>query len=83
MVGKALHLYLYFPERQLTSSDHNLRRRPTCSCHRQNYGQASTIDANNQYYAKYMSPYKGTLGTGSANGNHFWPIPGNHGKSWV
>jgi hypothetical protein len=25
-----------------------------------------------------QSPYKGTLGTGSTNGNHFWPIPGNH-----
>ena len=46
----------------------------------QNYGQASTIDQNNQYYQQYMAPYKGTYGTGSPNGvNHFWPIPGNHG----
>lgn len=47
----------------------------------QDYGLASTIDANNQYFAKYMSPYKGRLETASTTGvNHFWPVPGNHGK---
>src|SRR5690348_16444220 len=43
-------------------------------------GAASTIDANvGQWYGQFISPYKGSYGTGSADGvNHFWPALGNH-----
>ena len=43
-------------------------------------GAASTIDANiGQWYHQYISPYKGSFGAGSADGqNHFWPVLGNH-----
>jgi hypothetical protein len=43
-------------------------------------GAASTIDSNiGQWYQQYISPYKGTYGPGSADGqNHFWPALGNH-----
>lgn len=35
-----------------------------------------------QYYGRYMSPYLGTYGAGSANGvNRFWAIAGNHDVS--
>src|SRR6476619_5755877 len=42
-------------------------------------GSASTIDANSgQWYQQYISPYKGSYGPGSADGqNHFWPALGN------
>lgn len=45
----------------------------------QDYGEASTIDANNQYYTSWMYPYSGAYGSGAPSKvNHFWPVPGNH-----
>ena len=42
------------------------------------FGGADTIDQNvGQYYSSYISPYKGTYGTGAAT-NMFWPVLGNH-----
>ncbi len=43
-------------------------------------GAASTIDANiGQFYHQYISPYTGTYGAGSSDGqNHFFPSLGNH-----
>lgn len=35
-----------------------------------------------KYYGRYIAPYKGTYGTGPANGvNRFWTIAGNHDVS--
>jgi fibronectin type 3 domain-containing protein len=43
-------------------------------------GAASTIDANvGKYYSSYISPYRGSHGSGSADGvNRFFPALGNH-----
>ncbi len=43
-------------------------------------GSADTIDQNvGKHYRRWMHPYKGSYGKGSADGlNHFWPVPGNH-----
>jgi hypothetical protein len=43
-------------------------------------GEASTIDQNiGQWYHSFIAPYKGSYGSGSADGvNRFWPALGNH-----
>ena len=44
-----------------------------------NSGAASTIDRNiGKYYQKYIKPYTGSYGSGSADINRFWPALGNH-----
>lgn len=43
-------------------------------------GEASTIDgAIGKYYSEYISPYRGTYGSGSST-NRFWPAIGN--RDW-
>lgn len=43
------------------------------------YGEASTIDQNiGKYYSRYIKPYRGNYGSGSADINRFWPALGNH-----
>ena len=42
-------------------------------------GCSTDIDDNvGKYYHDYISPYSGSHGSGSANGNKFFPVMGNH-----
>ena len=42
-------------------------------------GDESTIDRNIGYdYHQFINPYIGSYGSGSADINRFWPVPGNH-----
>jgi hypothetical protein len=34
-----------------------------------------------KYYAGFIYPYKGTLGTSLATSNRFWAVAGNHDVS--
>src|SRR5437762_11614633 len=42
------------------------------------YSDNTIDDSVGRYFHDYISPYTGSYGSGSSNGNEFWPTLGNH-----